>query len=131
AAGVDVIDIGRVTTPMVYFAAHHLGTQCGVAVTGSHNPPDYNGLKMVVAGETLYGEAIQHLRARIESGRLATGAGSHAERDITRDYVQRIAGDVKLARPVRLVVDCGNGVAGAYAPALYRALGCEVHELYC
>jgi phosphomannomutase/phosphoglucomutase len=121
-SGIGVIDIGRVTTPMVYFAAHHLKTGSGVAVTGSHNPPDYNGLKMVLGGETLAGEAVQKLRLRIESGDLAHGAG---------DYIERIGGDVKLARPMKLVVDCGNGVPGAFAPALYRRLGCEVSELYC
>jgi phosphomannomutase/phosphoglucomutase len=130
-AGVDVIDVGRVTTPMVYFAACHLETLTGVAVTGSHNPPDYNGLKMVVAGETLFGDAIQQLRARIESHDLASGAGGYTQRDIAREYFDRIAGDVKLARPMRVVVDCGNGVPGGYAPALYRRLGCEVHELFC
>ncbi len=130
-SGSGVIDIGRVTTPMVYFAAHHLGTGSGVAVTGSHNPPDYNGLKMMLGGETLSGEAVQKLRQRIENGDLARGSGSLARQDISRDYVERIAGDVKLARPMKVVVDCGNGVPGAFAPALYRRLGCEVAELYC
>jgi phosphomannomutase / phosphoglucomutase len=130
-SGIGVIDIGRVTTPMVYFAAHHLKTGSGVAVTGSHNPPEYNGLKMMLGGETLAGEAVQELRQRIENGDLAHGSGSHARQDITRDYVERIAGDVKLARPMKLVVDCGNGVPGGFAPALYRRLGCEVAELYC
>jgi phosphomannomutase/phosphoglucomutase len=130
-SGIGVIDIGRVTTPMVYFAAHHLKTGSGVAVTGSHNPPDYNGLKMVLGGVTLAGEAVQKLRQRIESGNLAHGAGSHARRDVAADYVERISGDVKLARPMSVVVDCGNGVPGAFAPALYRRLGCAVTELYC
>lgn len=130
-SGVDVIDVGQVATPMVYFAAHHLGTQSGVMVTGSHNPPDYNGLKMVVAGETLAGDAIQDLRRRIESGKLASGAGSYRTQTIREDYLQRIISDVRLARPMKLVVDCGNGVAGATAPELYRRLGCEVVELFC
>lgn len=130
-SGIGVIDIGRVATPMVYFAAHHLKTGSGVAVTGSHNPPDYNGLKTMLGGETLAGEAVQKLRQRIESGDLAHGSGSHARQDISRDYIERIAGDVKLARPMKVVVDCGNGVPGAFAPALYRRLGCEVAELYC
>jgi phosphomannomutase / phosphoglucomutase len=130
-SGIGVIDIGRVTTPMVYFAAHHLKTGSGVAVTGSHNPPDYNGLKMVLGGETLAGEAVQRLRQRIENGDLAHGSGSLARQDITRDYIERIGGDVKLARPMKVVVDCGNGVPGGFAPALYRRLGCEVAELYC
>jgi phosphomannomutase/phosphoglucomutase len=130
-SGIGVIDIGRVATPMVYFAAHHLKTGSGVSVTGSHNPPDYNGLKMVLGGETLAGDAVQKLRVRIESGDLAHGAGSYERQDIQRDYIERIGGDVKLARPLKVVVDCGNGVPGAFAPALYRRLGCEVTELYC
>ncbi len=130
-SGANVIDVGQVATPMVYYAAHRLETQSGVMVTGSHNPPDYNGLKMVVAGETLSGEAIQALRARIENGNLATGAGGYREHSIREDYLERIVSDVKLARPMKLVVDCGNGVAGATAPELYRRLGCEVVELYC
>jgi phosphomannomutase/phosphoglucomutase len=131
AAGVDVLDIGMATTPMAYFAAHHLGCGSAVAVTGSHNPPEYNGLKIVIAGTTLSGEAIQGLRARIERGELASGAGGSRSADVREAYLARIAGDVKLARPLKVVVDCGNGVAGAFAPALYRRLGCEVTELYC
>jgi phosphomannomutase / phosphoglucomutase len=130
-SGIGVIDIGRVTTPMVYFATHHLETGSGVAVTGSHNPPDYNGLKMMLGGETLAGEAVQQLRHRIESGDLTHGSGSFSRQDITRDYLERIGGDVKLARPMKVVVDCGNGVPGGFAPPLYRRLGCEVTELYC
>jgi len=131
AAGIDVVDLGLVATPMTYFAAHFLGTNCAVMVTGSHNPPDYNGLKMVLAGETLSGETIQALRRRIEAQDLATGSGGYRRYDIAPDYIARIAGDVKPARPMKIVVDAGNGVAGAYAPALYRAMGCEVEEMYC
>ena len=131
ASGTDVIDTGQVTTPMLYFAAHHLGTLSGVAVTGSHNPPEYNGLKIMVDGETLAGEAIQSLRARIEDGRLARGAGRLSSRSVREDYLERIVSDIKLARPMKLVVDCGNGVAGATAPELYRRLGCDVTELFC
>jgi len=131
ASGTNVIDIGMVTTPMSYYAAQELGTQCGVAVTGSHNPPDYNGLKMVIAGETLSGDTISALRTRIEEGRLARGAGSYRTDDIAERYFQRITGDVKLARPLKIAVDCGNGVAGAYAPELFRRLGCRVTELFC
>jgi phosphomannomutase/phosphoglucomutase len=120
-----------VTTPMAYFAAHHLGTGSAVAVTGSHNPPDYNGLKMVIGGTTLFAETIQALRERIESGRFASGAGALRTADVGPAYLDRVAGDVKLARPMKIVVDCGNGVAGAIAPALYRRLGCTVDELYC
>ena len=105
AAGANVIDIGMVATPMTYFAAEHLGTGCSVMVTGSHNPPDYNGLKMVVAGATLSGDAIQHLRNRIEVNNLATGAGNYSTRDIAPAYLERIVGDVKLARPMKIAVD--------------------------
>jgi phosphomannomutase/phosphoglucomutase len=131
AAGVDVVDVGRVATPMLYFAAHHLGTLSGVMVTGSHNPPDYNGLKVMLAGDTLAGDAIQALRQRIERGDVAAGDGRYRTADITADYLARITGDVKLARPMKIAVDCGNGVAGAFAPELYRRLGCEVTELFC
>jgi len=131
ASGVDVHDIGMATTPMAYFAAHHLGCGSAVAVTGSHNPPDYNGLKMVVAGTTLSGEAVQALRARIERDDFAAGSGAGRAVDVREAYLARVAADVKLARPMKIVVDCGNGVAGATAPELYRRLGCEVIELFC
>ncbi len=131
SSGVDVIDIGQAATPILYFAAHHFDTLSGVAVTGSHNPPEYNGLKIMVDGETLSGEAIQGLRQRIEKGRLERGSGSYRSEDVQEPYLKRITGDVKLARPMRLVVDCGNGVAGGTAPELYRRLGCELTELFC
>ncbi len=131
ASGVDVVDVGMVTTPMVYFATHHLHTQCGVMVTGSHNPPQYNGLKMMLAGDTLAGDAIQQLRMRIEGGDLHYGAGGYRTHDIGEAYLSRIVNDVKLARPLKIAIDCGNGVAGAYAPQLYRRLGCAVQELFC
>jgi len=130
-SGVDVIDVGQVATPMLYFAAHHFDTHSGVAVTGSHNPPEYNGLKIMVDGETLAGAAIQALKTRIEQDRLAHGAGALRTQSIREDYLKRIVSDIRLARPMRLVVDCGNGVAGATAPELYRRLGCEVTELFC
>jgi phosphomannomutase / phosphoglucomutase len=130
-SGCDVIDIGRVPTPVLYFAAHHLGTQSGVVVTGSHNPPDYNGIKMVLAGETLAGEAIQKLRQRLLNNDLTHGKGSISQTDVREAYLNRITGDVKLARPLRVIVDCGNGVAGELAPQLLRGLGCEVRELFC
>jgi len=135
AAGVDVIDIGMVPTPVVYYATFELGTGTGVAVTGSHNPPDYNGLKMVIAGDAIYGDAIQRLRESIESGALAdvpaAQRGKLRSEDLSARYLARITGDVKLARPMRIAIDCGNGVAGALAPQLFRALGCEVTELFC
>jgi phosphomannomutase / phosphoglucomutase len=130
-SGVDVIDVGRVTTPMLYFAANHLGTGSGVMVTGSHNPPDYNGLKMMLAGDTLSGDDILALRKRIEVGDLTTGGGAYRTEEISEAYLDRIVGDVKLKRKMRIAVDCGNGVPGAFAPELYRRLGCEVEELFC
>ncbi|MCR4305117.1 MAG: phosphomannomutase/phosphoglucomutase [Gallionella sp.] len=130
-SGIDVIDVGCVPTPMVYFAAHHLNTRCAVMLTGSHNPPDYNGLKMVLADETLAGEAIQQLRQRIEQNNLARGNGSYTQRDISAAYIARIVSDIRLARPMKVTVDCGNGVAGAYVAGLYRQLGCQVNEMYC
>ncbi len=131
AAGVDVVDIGQVPTPLAYFAAYELGCDSAVAVTGSHNPPDYNGLKMVLGGETLHGAMIQGLRARIERGDLRTGQGRLSHADVREAYLQRIVGDVKLSRPMKIVVDCGNGVAGGLAPELFRRMGCEVVELFC
>jgi len=129
--GVDVVDIGVVATPMVYFATHHFATGSGVMVTGSHNPPEYNGLKMMVAGETLAAEAIQDLRKLIESGDFSEGAGKVESANIAEAYVERITSDVRLARPMTIAIDCGNGSPGAYAPKLYRKLGCEVIELFC
>ena len=131
AAGADVIDVGMVPTPVAYFAAQHLGCGSCVMVTGSHNPPDYNGLKMVVASGTLSGDEVQDLRRRIESGKLASGAGKRSRTDVVDAYVERIAGDVRLSRGFKIAVDCGNGVAGMLAPRLYRRLGCEVTELFC
>lgn len=131
STGINVIDLGMVATPMTYFAAYQLGSNSAVMVTGSHNPPDYNGLKIVLAGETLSGDAIQALRARIESSDLVRGQGTYREYDITEDYLQRISGDVKLARPMKIIIDAGNGIAGAFAPSLYRALGCSIEELHC
>ena len=130
ATGVEVIDVGAVTTPMLYFAAHTLATS-GIQVTGSHNPKDYNGFKMVLAGRAIYGDEIQALRKTMEAGSatLAPG-GSVRQVDVTEAYVQRIVGDVRLARPMKIVVDSGNGIAGATAPAIFRALGCEVTELF-
>jgi len=131
AAGANVVDVGMVATPMTYFAAHHLGTQTSVMVTGSHNPPDYNGLKMVVDGTTLSGDEIQQLRARIEAGQFASGAGTFRSADIASAYFDRITDHIRLARPLKIAVDCGNWVAGAFAPTLFRRLGCEVTEMFC
>ena len=133
AAGVDVIDVGCVPTPLTYFAAYELGTNSCVSVTGSHNPPDYNGLKMVLGGQTLFGELIQALRQRIIDGNLVTAAilGKLTHANVVPAYVEKILGDVKLSRPMKIVMDCGNGVAGAVAPELFKRLGCELVELFC
>ncbi|MDS4013549.1 MAG: phosphomannomutase/phosphoglucomutase [Candidatus Accumulibacter sp.] len=130
-AGMDTIDLGCVPTPVVYFAAHELGCQSCVAVTGSHNPPDYNGLKMVIGGETLAGEAIQQIRQRVDAGRLHAGSGHARSADVSPAYLARIIGDVSLARPMKIAIDCGNGVAGGLAPQLFSALGCQLVELFC
>lgn len=131
AAGVDVVDLGIVATPMLYLGTHVLDAQSGIMVTGSHNPPDYNGFKMVLAGEAIYGDTIQALYQAIVNQEFTAGAGSYRTYDIAAAYLQRIVGDVKLARPMKIAIDCGNGVAGAFAGELYRALGCEVIELFC
>ena len=130
AAGVEVIDIGMATTPMLYFAAHTLCAS-GIQVTGSHNPRDDNGFKMVLGGRAIHGDEIQQLRRimETESWQRRPG-GSVREQDVLPAYRERIVGDIRLARPMKLVVDCGNGVAGASAPGIFRAIGCEVVELF-
>ncbi|MGH8026974.1 MAG: phosphomannomutase/phosphoglucomutase [Pseudoxanthomonas sp.] len=132
-AGRNVIDIGMAPTPVAYFAAYHLRTGSSVAVTGSHNPPDYNGFKIVVGGQTLSGDAITDLYTRISENRLhqTAAAGTLQQRDVGDDYVQRIADDVQLDRPLKVVVDAGNGVAGEIGPKLLEAIGAEVIPLYC
>ena len=133
STGTEVIDVGMVPTPVLYFATHHLKTGSGVEITGSHNPPEYNGLKMMMAGATLHGEGIQALRQRLEQGRVITTArtGHCTSADVMPAYLNAIVSDVKLARPMKIAIDCGNGVAGAVAPQLYRSLGCDVIELFC
>lgn len=131
STGVDVVNIGMVPTPVLYFATHHLGTHSGIMVTGSHNPPDYNGFKMMLGGDTLSGEDIQALRQRIDNSDFSNGKGSISIADVRESYLERITNDIKLERKMNLVVDCGNGVAGELAPELFRRLGCNVEELYC
>jgi phosphomannomutase/phosphoglucomutase len=131
STGCDVIDIGAVPTPVLYFATYHLNAGSGVMVTGSHNPPDYNGFKIVVGGETLADAAIQDLYSRIANGRFAEGRGSLHSQDVTAAYIDRISGDIQTERPLRLVVDAGNGIAGAIGPQVLEAIGCEVFPLYC
>jgi len=131
AAGVDAIDVGCVPTPVTYFAAYELGCHSCVSVTGSHNPPDYNGLKMVIGGTTLALDAIQDIKKRAETDNLRHGKGERRSADVLSAYVEKIVGDVKLARPMKIVMDCGNGVAGAIAPELFKRLGCEIVPLFC
>ena len=133
STGLDVVDLGAVTTPMLYYVAatrgRH-GCQSGIQVTGSHNPKDYNGFKMVLAGRAIYGDDIQKLRQRMQTETYTRGKGRSGSMDIGPEYSARITGDAKLARPMKIVVDSGNGIPGASAPAILRALGCEVIELY-
>lgn len=131
ATGVDVVSIGRVPTPVLYFATHYLETGSGVMITGSHNPPEYNGLKMMLGGDTLAGEAIQNLLSRIRNHQLEEGQGQRSEQSVGKAYLDAIAGDIAVAAPLRVVVDAGNGVAGELGPELIRELGSEVIPLYC
>jgi phosphomannomutase/phosphoglucomutase len=131
AAGCDVIDIGAVPTPLLYFATHDLNAGSCVMVTGSHDPAEGNGFKIVVAGEALAEQEIQALYARIVEDRLDRGRGSLTQMDLIESYIERISGDVQLEAPLKVVLDCGNGIAGAIAPKLFEAIGCEVVPLYC
>ncbi len=131
ATGCDVIHIGAVPTPVLYFSTHELGTGSGVMVTGSHNPANYNGLKIMLGGETLSGDAIQKLLQRIRTGDFASGHGSQSSEDVRRAYLDRIVGDIAVAAPLKVVLDAGNGIAGELAPLLIEELGCEVIPLYC
>ncbi|MFK7912417.1 MAG: phosphomannomutase/phosphoglucomutase [Pseudomonadales bacterium] len=129
--GIDVIDIGQVPTPLLYFATHALDTGTGIMITGSHNPPDYNGLKMMLGGTTLAETRIKELETRIRDNNLSEGHGKAEEVDIVPAYMERVLDDVAVAQSLKVVVDCGNGVAGDTAPALLEDLGCEVIPLYC
>lgn len=133
ASGVDVIDIGLVATPVLYFATHHLAANSGVMITGSHNGPEYNGLKMVLGGETLSGDTVKALYQRIRKQDFSSGSGSLQTADITADYVRRATEDIPVAldNAFKIVVDGGNGAASKIAPQVYRALGHEILELYC
>jgi phosphomannomutase len=133
STGLDVVDLGAVTTPMLYYVAAtrgRKGCRSGIQVTGSHNPKDYNGFKMVLAGRAIYGDDIQKLRQRMETESYVKATGRSATMDIGAEYQARIAGDCQLKRPMKIVVDCGNGIPGASAPGVLRALGCEVTEMY-
>ena len=129
-AGIDVIDVGMVPTPVLYFGALTLGTGSGVMVTGSHNPPDYNGFKMMIGGHTLYGDDIQGLYEAIQAGDLVEGKGSISEADALTPYLEQVVSDIRLEKPLRIAIDCGNGVAGVCAQTLFEQLGCDVVPLY-
>jgi phosphomannomutase/phosphoglucomutase len=131
ASGRNVLDIGMVPTPVAYYATHTLDSRSCVMVTGSHNPADYNGFKIVIQGKTLSGDDIQALLTRIKQQDYCTGQGKLNKLSVSKDYLQRITGDVTMSRPLKVVIDCGNGVAGELAPQLLRAMGCELTELYC
>lgn len=130
-SGRDVVDIGLVPTPVLYFATHFLGSSSGVMVTGSHNAPEYNGLKMVLAGDSLSPEQIKRIHQRIINGDLSSGKGKSSRQDLVPDYISRITEDVQLLGHLKLVIDCGNGAASVVAPSLFRALGCDVIDLFC
>lgn len=130
-SGIDVVDLGAVPTPVMYYATHVYGIDSGLMITGSHNPSDYNGIKMVLAGTTLAQDEIQVLYSLVKEKTTVSGQGQYQSFDILPDYVQRIVGDITIKRPLRVVVDCGNGIGGMVVPLLLRQLGCDVIELYC
>lgn len=131
ATGINVKDIGQAPTPVLYFATHITDTRSGVILTGSHNPPEYNGMKIVLAGDTLSGEAIQRLRERVENNEFVSGDGQYEKLQVMDQYIDRVRRDVQLAKPMKVVVDCGNGASGMIAPNLLEMLGCRVIPLYC
>lgn len=131
STGRDVIDIGQVATPVVYFAAYTQESNTGIMITGSHNPPEYNGLKIVIDGEPLHEEGIQRLYHRIEDNDLLSGEGTYHKLNLDQEYIDRVVSDIAVAQPLTVVVDAGNGVAGQYAPQLFEAIGCDVIPLYC
>jgi phosphomannomutase/phosphoglucomutase len=131
AAGIQVTDIGTCTTPLLYYSIHKLGKEGGVMVTGSHNPPEFNGMKLCVGTSTLHGDQIQEVRRVIEGGDLAAGVGTVNSHDIIPEYLDELTAAFEFKRTVKVVVDCGNGTGGLVAPELFRRLGCDVVELYC
>lgn len=132
AAGCDVIDIGRVPTPLLYFATHLFETGTGIMLTGSHNPPQYNGLKIMIGGMSVFGEELAKVHQEIQSQRLIIREeGTYREQDINEKYLQTVVNKIHLSRPLKIVIDCGNGVTGQIAPLLFKALGCEVISLFC
>jgi len=131
STGSHVVKIGMIPTPVLYYATYSKGASSGIMITGSHNPPNYNGFKMMIAGETLSGERILNLYERINNHNFHQGQGTSTTIDIQEDYLNRVTSDISIKRPIKIVVDCGNGVAGHLAPKLFEALGCEVVKLFC
>lgn len=131
STGRDVIDIGEVATPVVYYAAFTQESNSGIMITGSHNPPEYNGIKIMIDGETLHEEGIKRLYERITENDLLSGEGSYHSLNLDQEYMERIASDIAIAQPLKVVIDAGNGVAGKYAPHLYESIGCDVIPMYC
>lgn len=129
-SGCEALDVGCVPSPLLYYATHVLEAHAGIMITGSHNPAQYNGLKMTIGGAPLAGPAITALRNRIKRGAFAAGAGRSASTDVIERYIERVAGDVPVGRPLKVAIDCGNGVAGLVAPQLYERMGCAVTGLY-
>ncbi len=131
STGIDVVDIGEVPTPALYYATHSLSTGSGLMVTGSHNPPEYNGIKMVMGEKTLFGDMIQDIYSCIDKGEFNTGSGSIENINVLDSYLKTICDEIKLKRPLSIAIDCGNGVAGPTAIKLFKGLGCNLSELYC
>ena len=130
-SGCHVVDIGMVPTPLVYYSTYTKAATSGVMITGSHNPPEYNGFKIIIAGETLSAERIQTLYYAIKNNSFKSGNGTSTKANIEQDYIERIAADIKLDKPLNIVVDCGNGAAGNIAPKLFERLGAKVSKLFC
>jgi len=130
-SGCDVINIDEVTTPILYYATNVLDTQSGVMITGSHNPPEYNGIKIVIGGVTFYEKAITDLYQRIITNNFSYGEGKEEHINLIDQYIKRVVDGIELVKPLKVVIDCGNGVGGKVAPKLFRGLGCEVIELFC
>ena len=131
ASGLDTIDIGLCATPMLYYSIRHLQTGGGVMVTGSHNPPEFNGFKICVGHDSIYGESIQQLRRIMETGAFDEGAGSASRADIADAYTNCLFENVRIEKRFKVVVDAGNGVGGRFALPLLEKLGCEITPIYC
>lgn len=130
SCGIDVIDIGLVPTPLLYFSVFHLNTEGGIMITGSHNPGEYNGFKICVGKSTIHGEEILQIRDIVKKGSFSKGSGKESKAEVIESYIDYVVNNVKVSKPVNVVVDSGNGMGGIVAPKLYRRLGCQVTELF-